>query len=124
MSKRQELTEAFFDLQEKKEKLKNELSLVQLKMDRMEQELIDCMQNEDLESFKDSNYGTVYMRNSCRAQLLDHDVAFQWLRDNGYGDIIKETVNSNTLSAIVKDLPEEIAGIARFDSIKICRRKS
>ena len=32
--------------------------------------------------------------------------AFQWLRDNGYGDIIQETVNASTLSAFAKTLLE------------------
>jgi hypothetical protein len=30
--------------------------------------------------------------------------AYEWLRENGLGDIIQETVNSSTLSALAKDL--------------------
>ena len=35
------------------------------------------------------------------------DAAFQWLRDNGLGDIVSETVNSSTLSAVAKSMVEE-----------------
>ena len=35
------------------------------------------------------------------------DEAFQWLRDNGLGDTVSETVNSSTLSAVAKSLIED-----------------
>jgi hypothetical protein len=35
------------------------------------------------------------------------DEAFAWLKDNDLGDIIQETVNSNTLSAQAKLLLED-----------------
>lgn len=33
--------------------------------------------------------------------------ALQWLRDNGLGDIVSETVNSSTLSAVARTMVEE-----------------
>lgn len=37
----------------------------------------------------------------------DKQVAHQWLRDNGLGDIVTETVNASTLSAVAKTMAEE-----------------
>lgn len=33
--------------------------------------------------------------------------AYKWLRDNGLGDLVTETVNSSTLSAVAKSMAEE-----------------
>lgn len=35
------------------------------------------------------------------------DAAYQWLRDNGLGDIITDTVNASTLSALARSMAEE-----------------
>jgi len=35
------------------------------------------------------------------------DKAFDWLRENGLGDIITDTVNSSTLSALARSMGEE-----------------
>jgi hypothetical protein len=47
--------------------------------------------------------------------------AYTWLNDNGYGDLIKETVNASTLKALGKELlekgtslPEEYFSVSPF----------
>lgn len=35
------------------------------------------------------------------------DAAYAWLRDNGLGDIVTETVNSSTLSAVARTVAED-----------------
>lgn len=42
------------------------------------------------------------MYTSIRAD--DREVAYQWLRDHGHGDIIKETVNAGTLKSFCKEM--------------------
>lgn len=121
---RKELTEKLFGLQDQKASLKDSLSKTQQEIDKVEQDLISCMQNEELEAFKDERFGTVFMRSSCRAQIEDSVQAFPWLRKNGYGDIIKESVHASTLSAVAREIPEEIPGVKRYDFIQICRRKA
>lgn len=41
------------------------------------------------------------------ASVVDKDKLFEWLRENGQGDVIQETVNSSTLTAFVKRMIEE-----------------
>lgn len=38
---------------------------------------------------------------------VDKQSAYQWLRDNGLGDLVTETVNASTLSAVAKSMAEE-----------------
>lgn len=123
MSQRQQLTEKFVRLEETKAELKKKLSEVQAELDQTEQDLINCMQNEDLESFKDERFGTIFMRNSCHAKVEDSFNAFNWFRKNGYGDVIKETIHASTLAAIMREIPDDVPGVKRYDFISICRRK-
>lgn len=58
------------------------------------------------------------------------DEAFQWLRDNEYGSLIKETVNSSSLSAAAKEvmekgmeLPEDLFNTITKDSVSITVKK-
>jgi hypothetical protein len=46
------------------------------------------------------------MSNRFACTILDKDKGFQWLRENGLGDIIKPTVNAQTLAASAKELME------------------
>lgn len=49
---------------------------------------------------------TVSYRFSCSILPDQKEVAYEWLRNNDLGDIIVETVNSQTLSATAKNLLE------------------
>ena len=52
----------------------------------------------------------VQVSHNLRASIkggTDKEVAYQWLRDNGLGDIVTETVNASTLSAVAKTMAEE-----------------
>lgn len=42
-----------------------------------------------------------------RASMVDKEAAKQWLKDNGLGDIVTETVNAQTLAATAKTLLED-----------------
>lgn len=48
---------------------------------------------------------TVSQRFSC--SMPEKELGMQWLRDNGLGDLIQETVNSGTLSSAVKKRIED-----------------
>lgn len=47
---------------------------------------------------------TVSYRYSC--SMLNKDAGFQWLRNNGHGGLIQETVNAQTLGSFAKNLIE------------------
>jgi hypothetical protein len=57
---------------------------------------------------------TVSYRFGC--SMLDKEQGLEWLRGNGHGGIIIETVNSSTLSAFAKSMLEE-SGAELPDSI-------
>lgn len=48
---------------------------------------------------------TVSHRFSCTIHT-DKQVGHDWLKENGYGDLVTETVNSSTLAAFAKNLLE------------------
>ncbi len=47
---------------------------------------------------------SVYLRHDTYAKILDKDKLIPVLRRTKHGDIVKETVNSNTLSALVREI--------------------
>lgn len=52
----------------------------------------------------------VQVSHTLRASIRggqDKEAAYQWLRDNGLGDLVTETVNAATLSAAAKAMAEE-----------------
>ncbi|NBS71071.1 hypothetical protein EBT31_19515, partial [bacterium] len=61
------------------------------------------------------------------ASMLDKDMAIEWLEENGYGDLVKPTVNSSTLSKFAaeyvlekgQDLPDDLFKVG---SIQITSR--
>lgn len=75
----------------------------------------DLMRSRDVKSVKIEGIGTVGITNRISCSLPDKDKGFEWLRGNGHGTLITETVNSSSLSAFAKEmieagqeLPEEI----------------
>lgn len=52
----------------------------------------------------------VTVSHALRASIrggVDKESAYQWLADNGLGDIVTRTVNASTLSAVAKTMAEE-----------------
>lgn len=43
----------------------------------------------------------------CTQKKETQQEFFEWLRENGYGDLIKDTVNPSSLKSLVKELAEE-----------------
>ena len=89
----------------KKEQLK-ELNKAYDKM-RLE-EIPNLMDDEGIEKVSVEGVGTLYLTSDVYASIPapSRDGAFEWLRDHGYGDLVKETVNSSTLKAFVKGVFE------------------
>jgi hypothetical protein len=67
----------------------------------------EMMQEQGVRSMTLDDLGyrfTVSQRFSC--SMPDKDAGMKWLRENGLGDLIQETVNSGTLSSAMKRLIE------------------
>lgn len=99
------LSEKFAALKKERESLEDQLELVKAKIKALGDELLPVMRKEDIEKFTTS-MGTVYIRNEEFAKIEDQEKAFAFFRDQGAGDIIKETIHSKTLTATFKELRE------------------
>ena len=71
---------------------------------------------------------TVSAQSRTSIQKDMKDEAYLWLRSNGLGDIVTETVNSSTLSATAKtlmsdgvDLPDDIFNIYSFENTSVTK---
>ena len=105
------LSEQFVAAKERKEALEAELKAVKAEIERLDREFSDEMILMEYDSF--SRKGKTFFLKSrlfaspkagCKAGL------FSALRKRGYGDMITESVNANTLSSFVKEKREENDG--------------
>lgn len=63
----------------------------------------DAMEDEGIERVRYEGIGTVYLRSGLRASINPQrrEEAFLWLDDNGHGDLVKPTVNAQSLAAAI-----------------------
>lgn len=59
-------------------------------------------------TFEDGSRVTLTSRVTASIVADQQEAAFNWLRENGYPDTIKETVNSSTMSATAKEILENV----------------
>lgn len=65
------------------------------------------------------------IRSNTSASMLDKDGAMNWLRENGHGDLIQDTVNAGTLASFARnlqieqgiDLPEDLFKVTSYNSM-------
>ena len=75
--------------------------------EQTERQLFELMMVEELEKF--TRGGRTFRPEiktyaSIRADCKE--AAFQWLKENGYGDLVKEQVNTQSLTSLYKELEE------------------
>lgn len=71
------------------------------------QQIPDIMRAAGVKNVKLEGIGTVGISHRFSCSMIDKDAGFQYLRDNGHGGLITETVNSSSLSAFAKSLLED-----------------
>jgi len=92
-------------LRETKTKLEDDLKSVNKKITQASDDMKILMRAQDLENFRNP-LGMYYIHTATRASIVDAELAFVFFRDQGLGDIIKETIHNQTLSSAVKELCE------------------
>jgi hypothetical protein len=129
-----ELASKLSALRERKEALKEEEKQLNDEIADVEQQLVDMMISEEMQNFTYSGklfYLNQQVRVSPRAEVKEK--VFAWLKDNGYEDLVYETVNSNRFSAFCKELmeendgelPEDLAGLVNvFERTAVGMRKA
>jgi hypothetical protein len=80
------------------------------------EDIPEIMREHDIRTMTIEDVGRVTVSYKYSCSMLDKPVAMDWLRSNGHGGLIIETVNSSTLAAFAKsmllddgiELPNEI----------------
>lgn len=96
------------DLRDTKADLENQLKQVNAQIEEAEQALAQAMLAEEMQNFVRAGQ-MYYLTTKTYASPVAERKAelFQWLKANGYSDLVQETVNANTLAAFVREQLEE-----------------
>lgn len=103
-----QLAEKLKKLKQEKESIAGALKSVEDEIAQVESELSTQMLNAELQNFNLN--GTLYYLSTKTFANIAADAkeeVYSWLKANGYGDLVYETVNAQRFSAFVKELLEE-----------------
>ncbi len=98
------LADQLKELKDRKKELDAQSKVLGAEIDRLDLELSDAMAEAECERFS-RNGSTFYLNTRLFASPAagrKEDMIFA-LKQNGYGDIVTETVNANTLASFVKE---------------------
>jgi hypothetical protein len=82
-------------------------ALTQLEEKLSREQVPDVMRKHNVRSITVEGVGRVSLGTRWSATMPDKGAGFDWLRKNGHGGVIIETVNAQTLGALAKELGEE-----------------
>ena len=99
-----ELADQLKEMKDRKKDLEVEVKSITAEIERIDLELSDAMAEAECERFS-RNGSTFYLNTRLFASPLAgrKDDMINAIQDNGYGDIVTETVNANTLASFVKE---------------------
>ena len=129
-----ELADKLKDLKERKAELAEETKANNAEIEQAEFQLSQLMASTETQSFQRA--GTLFYlttKTYSSANKEQKDELFEALRNEGYGSLITETINANSLSAFVKEqmsenddvLPQWLDGkVNVFDKVTVSLRKS
>ena len=129
-----ELADKLKELRERKAELAEETKANNAEIEQAEFQLSQLMASTETQSFQRAGilfYLTT--KTYASANKEQKDDLFDALRNEGYGSLITETINANSLSAFVKEqmsenddvLPEWLDGkVNVFDKVTVSLRKS
>ena len=121
-------------LRDRKEELEAELKQVNMDIDNADWHLSNLMAETETQNF--TRAGTMFClttKTRASAKAGQKDELFAALRGEGYGDMITETVNANSLSSFVKEqiaengdaLPDWLDGLVSvFEKTTVDVRKA
>jgi hypothetical protein len=102
------LSERLVELRTERDDTEAMLSDIKADIEKTEYALVTAMTENEMQNFTHSGSQFV-LTTKTRASSVpgEKEGLYSALRENGYGDIITETINANTLSSTVKGLIEE-----------------
>ena len=98
------MAQTYKKLREKKEKAEAAVKKLNEQIEEVMQKLSDLMLENEMPSFK--HKGALFsLATTTRASAIagDKDALYAALRENGFGDLVYETVNANRLSSFVRE---------------------
>ncbi len=103
-----ELADRLKALQERKKDLDEQSKAIASEISDIDTKLSDAMAEGEIERFS-RNGSTFYLKSRLFASPAagKKDGMMQALKDNGYGSIVTETVNANTLASTIKEYQEQ-----------------
>lgn len=100
------LAKEMYDLKAEKDQLEERLGVLNSRYDNLSKTILPQIM-DDMEQDKVSikGVGTVYLQAEVQASIpsVESEAAIAWLKKNGHGDIVKETVHPGTLKAWTKE---------------------
>ena len=129
-----ELADRLRSLRDEKDDVERVVKDIAAELEATEQQLADAMLNTETQNF--TRAGRMFcLTTKTRASAIagEKEQLFSALRENGYGELVYETVNANTLSSFVKEklaeheaqLPEWLDGLVNvYEKTGVSVRKS
>ena len=106
------LAERLKSLRNDKSSMEDEVKALNAQIEKVTGELTGLMSENELPSFTFSGFVYSLSSRTFASPLAGNKEAlYEALRENGYGGLITETVNSNTLSSTVSELMENNGGL-------------
>lgn len=129
-----ELAEQLRTLREQKEAAERELQEINAKIDETDYRLSEMMAESETQNFTRGGV-MFYLVTKTRASTVagSKEELFTALRREGYGELVTETVNANSLSSFVKEqieenddvLPDWLSGLVNvFEKTSVGVRKA
>ena len=99
-----QLADRLKDLRDEKKDLEQQIKAINAQLDETDFALAGAMAESETQNFTRAGM-TFCLTNTTRASAMaeQKEALFEALRAGGYGDLIYETVNANSLSAFVKE---------------------
>ena len=82
-------------------------ALEQIEMKLSREQVPDVMRANKIRNVTIEGVGRVTLGTRWSASMTDKQAGLHWLRQNGNGGVIQETVNAQTLGALAKELNNE-----------------
>ncbi len=129
-----ELAEQLKQLREEKKDAEQRVKDINAEIDKTEYALVQLMAETETQNF--TRAGTMFsLTTKTRASAMAgrKDELYSTLKENGFGDLVYETVNANSLSAFVKEqiaenqdtVPEWLNGLVNvYEQTTVSVRKS
>ena len=99
-----ELSDQLVTLREEKKKVKERLDKLTAAIDEVDYKLSEAMAETETQNFTRAG-NMFYLTTSTRASAIAglKDTLYTALKAKGFGDLVYETVNANSLSSFVKE---------------------